>query len=170
MTLIERAYLFAFTAHGGQKYGNDKPYTYHLKKVVEILEPYGEEAVVVGWLHDVIEDTPFKSMAQFINAGFSERIYLLVSLVSDETGGNRRERKQKTNLKQLWIGKENETALIVKAADRLANVREGGKNDMYRKEHRDFKLACYRKGLCDNLWEEMEKILCMNVVYPRKKR
>lgn len=59
-------------------------------------------------------------------------------------------------------------ALIVKAADRLANLREsargrsGSKLDMYRQEHPAFRAAAYRPGLCDGLWEEIERLLATN--------
>jgi hypothetical protein len=59
---------------------------------------------------------------------------------------------------------------MVKAADRLANLRhcaqgvEQGepvatrKLAMYRKEHPAFRTAVYRVGLCEELWQEMEDI------------
>ncbi len=56
-------------------------------------------------------------------------------------------------------------ALEVKAADRLANLRmsagsgSDSKLDMYRREHTAFRQAAYRPGLCDELWQEMDRIL-----------
>jgi len=56
-------------------------------------------------------------------------------------------------------------ALIVKAADRLANLRESAKAgkasklEMYRGEHPSFRNAACRRGLCDGLWEEMDQII-----------
>lgn len=54
---------FAIQAHGDQRYGR-MPYSYHLDQVaskLRELEDYGwnvpEEAYVVAYLHDVLEDT-----------------------------------------------------------------------------------------------------------------
>jgi len=54
---------FAIKAHGDQRYGR-MPYSYHLDQVaykLRELEDYGwcvpEEAYVVAYLHDVLEDT-----------------------------------------------------------------------------------------------------------------
>jgi len=54
--IIEKSRDYAITAHGEQKYG-DKPYIHQLEAVVKILEPYGSEAKLIGYLHDVAEDT-----------------------------------------------------------------------------------------------------------------
>ena len=56
-------------------------------------------------------------------------------------------------------------ALIVKTADRLANithskaVEDEGKLKMYRLEHVAFKLAVRRSGLLPSFWERMESKL-----------
>lgn len=49
---------FAVEAHQGQKYG-DKPYTSHLRQVVDTLVGWKLPPVYValGWLHDFLEDT-----------------------------------------------------------------------------------------------------------------
>ena len=53
---VIKARDFANQHHGEQRYG-DRPYAYHLDAVVTLLEPYGESAQVIGYLHDVVEDT-----------------------------------------------------------------------------------------------------------------
>ncbi len=156
------ARTFALAAHGGQRYG-DHPYSFHLDAVAAVLAPYGEEAQVVGYLHDVIEDTA--TTRADVERQFGGRVAALVSLVTDEAGANRKERKAKTNAKLAGVGPEQSLALIVKAADRLANLRasaEGGagsKLGMYRGEHPAFRQAAFRPGLCDELWAEMGRIL-----------
>lgn len=161
---VYEARVFAVRAHGEQKYGeSDLPYSHHLDAVAKLLEPYGDEAMIVGYLHDVAEDTDVHLTT--IRTVFGERVACLVSLVTDEEGPNRRERKAKTNAKLAAVGKEDELALIVKAADRLANLRESAKNQggsklvMYRREHPEFYKAVYRPGLCDVFWREMIMIL-----------
>lgn len=159
---VSRAREFAIAAHGDQKYG-DQPYSIHLDAVVELLAPFGELAQVIGYLHDVVEDTAVTLDA--VRQAFGDPVATRVALVTDEPGANRRERKAKTNAKLSTVSDEDALALVVKAADRLANLRasaRGGadsKLDMYRREHPAFRAAAYRSGLCDELWREMDRIL-----------
>lgn len=159
---VARAREFAVSAHGEQRYG-DRPYSFHLDAVAEILSPFGEEAQVVGYLHDVAEDTPVS--LETLRAEFGDRVAKLVSLVTDEMGANRRERKAKSNAKLATVAAEDSLALVVKAADRLANLRAsvvGGldsKLGMYRREHPEFRQSAYRPGLCDDLWREIDVII-----------
>ncbi len=162
---LTRARAFAVLTHGEQKYG-DQPYSVHLDAVVEILVPFGEEARVVGYLHDVAEDTPVT--LETLRDEFGERVAKLVGLVTDEPGKNRRERKARTNAKLAAVGAEDSLALIVKAADRLANLRASAKGGpdsklgMYRREHPEFRQAAFRPGLCDEVWREIEAIIGPN--------
>ncbi|AWM36060.1 Bifunctional (p)ppGpp synthase/hydrolase RelA [Gemmata obscuriglobus] len=159
---VGRARAFAVVAHGEQRYG-DQPYSVHLDAVAELLAPFGDVAQVIGYLHDVVEDTdvPLDTVRQ----GFGDRVAACVSLVTDEPGANRRERKAKTNAKLSTVSGEESLALVVKAADRLANLRASASNDsgsklgMYRREHPAFRESAYRPGLCDSLWREMDRIL-----------
>lgn len=159
---VEKAREFAVRAHGNQRYG-EYPYSYHLDAVAYILTPFGEEAQIAGYLHDVIEDTT--TSVSELRQRFGDRIAACVLLVSDEPGSNRKERKVKTNEKLAQVESEGELALLVKAADRLANLRmsvrdnSGSKLEMYRREHSAFRQAAYRPGLCDELWHEMDRIL-----------
>ncbi|MCI5166209.1 MAG: bifunctional (p)ppGpp synthetase/guanosine-3',5'-bis(diphosphate) 3'-pyrophosphohydrolase, partial [Candidatus Electrothrix sp. GM3_4] len=54
--LISKARRFALKHHGEQKYG-EHPYVVHLDAVAELVQQYGELAVVIAYLHDVVEDT-----------------------------------------------------------------------------------------------------------------
>lgn len=50
----------ALKFHAGQKYGEDEPYWHHLGFVVSIVKqmnPADDRLPVIGWLHDVLEDT-----------------------------------------------------------------------------------------------------------------
>jgi (p)ppGpp synthase/HD superfamily hydrolase len=153
---------FAIAAHGNQMYG-DQRYVFHLDAVVELLAPFGEQAQIAGYLHDVVEDTDVP--LQKVREEFGDCIAECVALVTDALGANRRERKAPTNAKLAAVSGENELALIVKAADRLANLRMSAssssesKLDMYRREHSAFRQAAYRPGLADELWREMDCIL-----------
>ena len=117
--MIEKARHYAIAAHGEQKYG-DKPYIHHLEAVVKILEPYGDEAKLIGYLHDVAEDTLIS--IKDIETEFGQFVAACVAILSDEPGANRKERKSKTYEKMLKVTGKEELALVVKAADRLANI------------------------------------------------
>lgn len=156
--MIFTARMFAKKAHGKQKYG-DKPYIYHLDKVANLLKEYGPIVGAVAYLHDVLEDTHISKNHLMIQ--FGAWVANNVAILSDEYGKNRKKRKESVNskLSRIKVGGGLEIALIVKAADRLANLEEGGKIDMYRKEHEAFYNAVYRPGLCDEIWEKINTLL-----------
>lgn len=154
--LVQLARAVAVTAHADQRYGLD-PYSVHLDAVATLVRPYGPYAVIVAYLHDAAEDTPleFGQIAGMFGTFVAE----CVQLLTDEGGHNRAARKAATNAKLAGVGEPHHLALVVKAADRLANVRAGGKADMYRKEHAAFRAACFREGLCPELWAELDSLL-----------
>ena len=153
---------FAIEAHGDQKYG-DHPYSYHLDQVAELAAPYGKEAVAIAYLHDTAEDTPV-TIAE-VEEIFGSTVASCVALLTDEPGANRRERKAKTYAKLATVSGPNELALVVKTADRLANVRACFKDrklslwQLYRSEHPTFRKAAYRPAQCEALWAELDKLL-----------
>ena len=158
----EEARDFAVAAHGDQKYGIH-PYHVHLDAVAEISRPYGEIAEAVAYLHDVVEDTDV-SVDQ-IEERFGPLVAEAVGILTDEPGKNRKERKAKTYAKMADVSGEAEIALVVKAADRLANMRACVADDnqrllgVYRKEHPTFKKSVYRAGACDEIWAEPEELV-----------
>ena len=93
------------------------------------------------------------------------RLAACVALLTDQPGANRKERKAAAYAKLAQVSGPLELALIVKAADRLANVRASVKDDnarmlqVYRGEHPTFRQAAYRPGLCDPLWSELDALL-----------
>lgn len=159
---VPRARRFALEAHGDQRYG-DQPYVVHLDAVADVLEPYGPAAQVVGYLHDVVEDTPVT--LDTVRSEFGDLVARCVALVTDVPGGTRADRKRATNAKLAAVQGEERLALVVKAADRLANVRASVLNGvdekfrMYRDEQAAFREAAHRPGLCDALWDAIGLIL-----------
>ena len=159
---VQQARDYAVQAHGAQMYG-DKPYVFHLDQVVSLLKEYGEDAQVIGYLHDAVEDTAVTEadVAQV----FGQFIADCVSLVSDVPGPNRKSRKAKTYARLAKVRGEHELALVVKAADRLANVRmclqeQNNKLlNVYRQEQPVFFRAAYRPGLCESFWRELQQLL-----------
>lgn len=160
--MLKKARAFAVQAHGGQRYG-ERPYSFHLDMVAGHLAAHGELAQVIGYLHDVVEDTPVG--LEEIAAAFGELVAECVGLLTDEPGANRKERKAKTYAKLSRVTGPAELALVVKAADRLANVKtcvEERKRSLwrvYRDEHAAFKSAAFRPGLCDPLWVELDNLV-----------
>lgn len=160
--MLNKAKAFAMKAHGEQKYG-DEPYIVHLEAVVANLESYGEKAQIIGYLHDVIEDTEVGY--QDVKNVFGDLIANCVAIVTDEEGQNRKERKARTYKKMSKVTGELELALIVKAADRLANIRACVKDgnerllSMYKGEHPVFRSSVYREGLCEDIWHDIERLI-----------
>ena len=160
--MVNSARMFALQAHGDQRYGK-APYSVHLDAVAEHLRPYGETAQVIGDLHDVVEDTDVTYA--MLQAHFGLFVTECVAIVTDEPGAGRRERKARTYHKMSLVEGDLELALVVKAADRLANLQActaGGhaqRLQLYTKEHAVFRAAAYRPGLCDTLWDAMDRLL-----------
>jgi len=158
---------FAARAHAGQLY-NGSPYTVHLDEVVELVATETDKRVAVeaAYLHDVLEDTNVTYVE--LAKEFGHHVANIVKLLSDPDGKNRRERKLKLHMRLVSLNAKdpvNRAALLVKAADRLANVRacvisdNKGLLKMYRREHKAFRTATRREGLADRLWNELDDLL-----------
>ena len=159
ISVIDRAKYYAISLHGSQTYGG-LPYFYHLEAVVSILEEFGftdYRYQIVGYLHDVLEDCPVSF--NDIKESFGEEIAESVYCITDELGRNRKERKAKTLPKLVT----NRVAIIVKLADRIANIRHAGKMfEVYKKEHLAFKDALYssfKEPGIHSMWNEIEILL-----------
>lgn len=145
VSIINRAREFAIKAHSDQQYGTGKPYAYHLAKVADVLDRFhvkSNNMRAAAWLHDTLEDT--KATLMDLNYQFGFNIADLVWAVTDAPGKNRAERHRKTFPKILATGPD---AVILKLADRIANVEEGlyyGPTDklkMYVQEYPEFARA-----------------------------
>ena len=165
--LVKKARDFAVKAHAGLLYGGKDYVTEHLDRVAALVRQVAkddEEAEVVAYLHDTVEDNKAITL-EIIEANFGYRVSKLVGYLTDEPGKNRRERKKATNEKLSKVPEEFYTALVVKPADRTANfiACHTGANqkllEMYKREHPEFVRAVFRKGLCDYLWSRMAEIV-----------
>ena len=118
----------------------------------------------VAWLHDVVEDT--KVTETQLADTFGWTVSQAVSVLSDPPGKNRKERKERLHKRLRTLDGHNpvrRAVLLVKTADRLANMRAASEKNpkllkMYRKEHAAFRAAVWRPGLCDLLWEQIEAL------------
>jgi len=158
---IKKARDFAIKAHKDQKYGA-MPYSVHLDAVASIVKPFGERAQVIALLHDVVEDTA--SSVADIKALFGDCIAKCVHILTDEPGESREIRKSATYQKMAKVEGELTLALVVKAADRLANMRVCVKDAdqrrlrMYQSEYAVFRRSVYRKNLCEDIWQQLDKL------------
>lgn len=163
-----RARYFAEIKHSGQTYNDEVPYTYHLDSVVEVLKRFGftdPVMVCAAYLHDVIEDTT--GSYNDIKKRFGEEIAELVYAVTSELGRNREERNKKTYPKIA----ANRQAVLLKLADRIANVEyglaSGGKTEMYTKEFQSFYDALANKndmGMDErSMWNCLKRMLGINL-------
>lgn len=150
----------AVRAHGNQVYDGIFPYEKHLDDVVMILRKFSivhPKYLCAGYLHDAIEDGAISYNK--IKKHFGVEVAEIVYCVTDEIGRNRAEKKRKTLPKTA----SNEDAIIIKLADRIANICHGGKVDMYAKEFDTFYQSLYTPNpIARPLWEHLKMLLGVN--------
>jgi len=140
---------FALLHQEDQQHG-DHSYIVHLYAVAALAVACVDTAVVIACLHDVVEDTDV-TMAD-VEVEFGNFVASCVAILTDETGVARKESKLKTYAKMAGDCGDLQLALLVKAADRLANVRAcvADKNvrllGVCRSEHEVFRGAYTVKG------------------------
>jgi (p)ppGpp synthase/HD superfamily hydrolase len=123
--------------------------------VADLVRVYGDIAVVIAYLHDIVEDTDVT--LAYIESEFGLFVSECVGILTDESGVDRIERKTKTYQKMSRVTGDHELALVVKVADRLANVTacinagDEVRLNVYRSEQEVFERSVYRVGLCDDL-------------------
>jgi (p)ppGpp synthase/HD superfamily hydrolase len=159
---------FAILAHNGLMYGN-MPYEVHLAEVVGVLlkdigVPADSPLVDAAWLHDVVEDTD-TSIAT-VRSHFGGHVGDIVALVTDPELPTRAERKAEFHKRMSGISYDVRDfircdALVVKTADRVANLRTGlrdphtniGKIQKYVKEDEAFRKL-YTPGFLRSPYSE----------------
>ena len=156
---VQKARAFAMEVHGQQAYVFSFPYISHLEAVAATLKEFGyvdDIMLASAYLHDTIEDT--RTTFQDLKKEFGEEVAEIVYCVTDELGRNRKERHDKTYPKI----KSNDKAVVLKLADRIANVAfslgdASNKLDMYQKEHEHFKKALY-DSKNDAMWKKLDEL------------
>jgi len=148
---VKLAKDFAIKAHSavGQKYG-EFPYSVHLQAVESValrFDIHVPDVLAGCWLHDVLEDTA--TTVHDLSPFFSVNIIDMVSALSETKFGNRQQRHAIT----YPVIAKNHWSVLIKLCDRIANVEAGNKNDMYRKEHGEFKR--YFRNVDLMKWQEV---------------
>lgn len=119
------ALAFAVERHGAARQsrkGTRFPYVVHPIRVAEILDRfrYGEDVVVAGMLHDVVEDAAVTPAE--LERVFGARVSILVEKASEpDKSLSWRERKEHTIARTA--SESDSDALAVVAADKLDNIR-----------------------------------------------
>ncbi|HLR81092.1 MAG TPA: HD domain-containing protein [Bacillota bacterium] len=116
----ERAKQFAKEAHHGQQRKvSYNPYITHPIRVAETLERAGcsEEVVCAGYLHDVVEDTPYD--LEDIKKHFGPRVATLVAANTENQSQSWEERKQHT-IDTVKTAEKDVKCLII--ADKIDNL------------------------------------------------
>lgn len=127
LTEILKAFAFAAKWHGKQKYGNYS-FLYHCAMTAINAQKLMAKklAMPIGWdktnriliaaiLHDVIENTNCRY--EDIQKEFGDNVANLVSLVTTAH-----------ETTEEYYGRMNEEAMLIKVADRMANLDNIGKN------------------------------------------
>ena len=123
--LVEAAYEYAAALHGQQTRRSGEPYLYHPLSVAYLLADlkFDQICVVVGLLHDVLEDT--SSSREVLEKRFGADIAELVDGVT-KIGRHayvRRDQAQAETFRKMILASARDIRVIlVKLADRLHNM------------------------------------------------
>lgn len=172
MNVINKALIYAYKCHLGQKYNGEDYFTAHCKEVQLISLQYVgkyipeefQNSVHAGALcHDVMEDCgqSYNDVSKALGDDIAAEI---VFALSHEKG---RTREEKANRK-YYVGIKNTSyATFVKLCDRIANVKASVKNkskmlETYRREQYTFKEFLF-DGEYILMWNELDNLLDVKV-------
>ena len=79
--MLDRAIQIAVNAHAGQIDKGGKPYILHPLWVMDKVRHLGENAMIVGILHDVVEDTIW-TIADLVEEGFNQEVIYALCLLT----------------------------------------------------------------------------------------
>ena len=125
LELIQKAYVFAATAHAGQTRLSGEPYLSHPLAVADTLAEMGfdEPTVAAGLLHDTVEDT--KATIEEIDENFGEEVADIVDGVTKISmiPFENKEEAQAENIHKMILAMSHDMrVLMVKLADRQHNM------------------------------------------------
>jgi GTP pyrophosphokinase len=126
VSLICRAFNFAYQLHEGQYRKSGEPYIAHPIAVAGLLRDLGADPpmVAAGFLHDVVEDT--EVMPEEIEQRFGAEVRQLVEGVTKLSKFNfsSKTEHQAENFRRMFLAMAQDIrVIVVKLADRLHNMR-----------------------------------------------
>ncbi len=123
MEKVDKAFLFANSAHDGIRRKSGEPYIIHPVAVATIVAHdlgLGATSVIAAILHDVVEDTDFT--VEDIRALFGENVSRIVDGLT-KLSGEMDTRQALTLKKMLMTLSDDVRTILIKLADRLHNMR-----------------------------------------------
>jgi GTP pyrophosphokinase len=126
VSLICRAFNFAYDLHRGQFRKSGEPYIAHPIAVAGLLRDLGGDNAMIaaGFLHDVVEDTGVT--LEEIAGRFGQEVCLLVEGVTKLSKFNfsSKAEQQAENFRRMFLAMAKDIrVIVVKLADRLHNMR-----------------------------------------------
>ncbi len=140
LELVQKAYVYAASAHAGQTRLSGEPYLSHPLAVAHTLAELGfdEATVVAGLLHDTVEDT--KATIEELDEAFGEEIADIVDGVTKISliPFDSKEDAQAENIRKMILAMSHDIrVLMVKLADRIHNMRTLD----FQKSHKQKRIA-----------------------------
>ncbi len=123
MEKVEKAFVFANTAHDGIRRKSGEPYIIHPIAVATIVARdlgLGATSVIAAILHDVVEDTDYT--VEDIRNMFGENVSRIVDGLT-KLSGEMDTRQALTLKKMLMALSDDVRVILIKLADRLHNMR-----------------------------------------------
>jgi GTP pyrophosphokinase len=126
LSLICRAFNFAYQLHEGQYRKSGEPYIAHPVAVATLLRDLGGDRAMIaaGFLHDVVEDTDVT--VEEIEERFGSEVRHLVEGVTKLSKFNfsSKTERQAENFRRMFLAMAKDIrVIVVKLADRLHNMR-----------------------------------------------
>jgi GTP diphosphokinase / guanosine-3',5'-bis(diphosphate) 3'-diphosphatase len=123
MEKVDKAFIFANTAHNGIRRKSGEPYIIHPLAVATIVARdlgMGATSVIAAILHDVVEDTDYS--VEDIRNMFGENVSRIVDGLT-KLSGEMDTRQALTLKKMLMTLSDDVRVILIKLADRLHNMR-----------------------------------------------
>ncbi|WP_411095968.1 HD domain-containing protein [Streptomyces sp. 020-2-3H-GM] len=136
----------ASAAHAGQFDKIGVPYIEHVRAVAAGLAPFGDDLVMAGLLHDIVEDTDW-TVERLRKEGVPDHVVALVDAVTNERGVPYEE-------KVARITGHGRDAVLLKVADNAHNSHPGRAAQL--PEEKRTRLAAKYRAARDILWPAAE--------------
>lgn len=141
MKTVSEVDAFACSAHAGQLDKIGVPYIEHVRAVASGLAPFGDELVMAGLLHDIIEDTDWIA-ERLREEGIPSRVVSVVEAVTNQRGVPYEEKIRRIV--------DDRDATLVKIADNAHNSHPDRAAQL--PEEKRVRLAAKYRAARDVLW------------------